>query len=35
VKACFKTCGSFIPTGFKVTIYINGRAVFTKVVGRC
>lgn len=35
VKACFQTCGSFIPTGFKVTIYINGRAVFTRVVGRC
>jgi len=35
LKACFSTCGSFIPTGAKVTIYLNGRALFTRAVGRC
>lgn len=36
VKACGETCGSFIPTGLKVTIYINNAPVYTKVVvGSC
>jgi hypothetical protein len=36
VKACGETCGSFIPTGLKVTIYLNNAPVFTKVVvGSC
>ena len=35
LKACFSTCGRIIPTGAKVTIYLNGRAIFTRVVGRC
>lgn len=36
IKACGETCGSFIPTGLKVTIYLNGSPVFTKVVvGSC
>ena len=34
IKACFQTCG-IIPKGAKVTIYVNGDAVFTKTVGRC
>ena len=35
VKACFQTCGRIIPSGVKVTIYLNGRAIFTRVIGRC
>jgi hypothetical protein len=35
LKACFSTCGRIIPTGAKVTIYLNGRAIFTRVIGRC
>ena len=35
LKACFSTCGRIIPTGAKVTIYLNGRAIFTRAVGRC
>jgi hypothetical protein len=35
LKACFQTCGRIIPTGAKVTIYLNGRAIFTRTVGRC
>ena len=35
LKACFQTCGTIIPTGVKVTIYLNGRAIFTRVIGRC
>ncbi|MEB3316870.1 MAG: hypothetical protein VKO39_01825 [Cyanobacteriota bacterium] len=35
LKACFQTCGRIIPTGVKVTVYLNGRAIFTKVIGRC
>ena len=35
LKACFSTCGRIIPSGAKVTIYLNGRAIFTRVVGRC
>lgn len=32
LKACGQTCGSFIPTGVKVTVYLNGNPIFTKVV---
>jgi hypothetical protein len=35
VKACFQSCGRIIPSGVKVTIYLNGRAIFTRVIGRC
>jgi hypothetical protein len=35
LKACFSTCGRIIPTGAKVTIYLNGRAILTRAVGRC
>ncbi len=35
VIVCFQTCGTTTPTGLKVTIYVNGRAIFTKVIGRC
>jgi hypothetical protein len=35
VKACFQTCGRIIPSGVKVTIYLNSRAIFTRVIGRC
>lgn len=32
LKACAQTCGSFIPTGLKVTIYLNGSVLFTTVL---
>jgi hypothetical protein len=36
LKACAETCGSFIPTGVKVTIYLNGNSIFSgTVVGSC
>ena len=35
VRACFQTCGRIIPTGVKVTIYLNGRGILTRVIGRC
>jgi hypothetical protein len=35
LKACFQTCGKFIPTGAKVTIYVNGKAIFPKTIGLC
>ncbi|GKS76760.1 hypothetical protein AVME950_17710 [Acidovorax sp. SUPP950] len=36
LKACAQTCGSFIPTGLKVTIYLNGNPIYSgTVVGRC
>jgi hypothetical protein len=36
LKACAQTCGQFIPTGLKVTIYLNGTVIWSgKVVGRC
>ena len=36
LKACGETCGSFIPTGLKVTVYLNGSAIFTTTVwGSC
>lgn len=36
LKACAQTCGSFIPTGLKVTIYLNDNPIYSgTVVGRC
>lgn len=35
IIVCFQSCGSPILTGFKLTIYINGKAVNTIVIGRC
>ncbi|WP_419689729.1 hypothetical protein ACN22W_24515 [Burkholderia theae] len=38
IKACAQTCGSLIPHGLKVSIYLNGSStpILTKVVwGRC
>ncbi|HEX5785886.1 MAG TPA: hypothetical protein VFY35_14240 [Burkholderiaceae bacterium] len=28
LKVCAQTCGSFIPTGLKATIYLNGNPIF-------
>jgi hypothetical protein len=36
LKVCCETCGSIIPTGLKVTVYLNGSAIFSgTVVGFC
>ncbi|MGY5728535.1 hypothetical protein [Vibrio chemaguriensis] len=36
LKACAETCGSFIPTGLKVSIYLNGSVVWSGTVwGSC
>lgn len=36
LRVCAQTCGSFIPTGLKVTVYVNGRQVLTRtILGRC
>jgi hypothetical protein len=35
LKACFETCGKIIPTGAKVTVYLNDKVLFTKVIGKC
>lgn len=36
LKACAETCGSIFPTGLKVTVYLNGAAIFSgTVVGSC
>lgn len=35
LKACAETCGHFLPTGLKVTIYLNGTPIFNTVVGHC
>lgn len=36
IKACGETCGGLIPSGLKVTIYLNGNAILTKVLwGNC
>lgn len=32
IKVCAQTCGSFIPTGLKATIYVNGSAVKTIIL---
>lgn len=29
VQACVETCGSFIPTGLKATIYLNGDPILS------
>ncbi|GMV31568.1 MAG: hypothetical protein AMXMBFR59_36930 [Rhodanobacteraceae bacterium] len=36
LKACAQTCGNVIPTGVRVTVYLNGAAIFSGTVfGRC
>lgn len=35
LKACAATCGSFVPTGAKVTIYYNDMALFSYSIGFC
>jgi len=35
LKACFSTCGSFIPTGAKVTIYYQNKPIYTYKIGIC
>lgn len=37
VKACFQTCGVFVPTGFRVSIYLNGNStpIYSTVFGNC
>lgn len=36
IKVCAETCGSFIPTGLKATIYLNGNVLFsTTLFGFC
>lgn len=29
LKVCAETCGRFIPTGLKATVYLNGDVLFT------
>ncbi len=36
IKACVETCGSFFPSGLKVTIYLNGSVIYSTVLwGSC
>ena len=36
IKVCGTTCGRFRPTGLKVTIYLNGKVIWSGVVwGHC
>lgn len=36
LKACAETCGPLIPTGLKVSIYLNGNRIWSGVVyGDC
>lgn len=36
LKACAETCGAIIPTGLKVTVYLNNNPIFSgTVVGKC
>jgi hypothetical protein len=36
LKVCAETCGSFIPTGLKATVYLNGTVLFTATLfGAC
>ncbi|TKC86004.1 hypothetical protein FAZ69_22115 [Trinickia terrae] len=35
LKVCASTCGSFIPTGLKITVYVNNVAVYNTSWGRC
>lgn len=32
LKACVETCGSIIPTGVKVTIYLNNNPIFNGTI---
>jgi hypothetical protein len=32
LKACGSTCGSFIPTGLKITLYVNDVAMWSGVI---
>jgi len=36
INICAATCGSWIPTGLKVTVNLNGNPIYTKVLfGSC
>lgn len=36
IKACAETCGQFIPTGLKATIYLNGNSIWSgNIAGSC
>jgi hypothetical protein len=36
IKVCAQTCGSFIPTGVKATVYLNNNPIVSKtIVGHC
>lgn len=35
IKACFQTCGRFIPTGAKITFYAQDVQLFTYTIGSC
>jgi len=36
VKVCGETCGTFIPTGVKVTVYFNNNPIWSGVIwGSC
>lgn len=36
LQVCAQTCGSFIPTGLKATVYLNDSVIFTTVLfGNC
>lgn len=36
IKACAETCGQFIPTGLKATIYLNGNSIWSgNLAGSC
>lgn len=36
IKACAETCGMFIPTGVKGTIYVSGNAIWSgTIIGSC
>ena len=35
LKVCGETCGSIIPTGIKLTLYVNNVAVYNFTIGDC
>jgi hypothetical protein len=36
LKVCASTCGPFIPTGLKASVYVNNIVIFTGVIwGHC
>jgi hypothetical protein len=35
LKVCGSTCGSIIPTGVKLTLYVNNIAVYSFKIGSC